>query len=198
MVTCWTCHRGSAKPRDHASHRYDLRRRRLSRRPTSCRRLPADAGTPPADQILDKYIQALGGADRLSPSSPATPPRGPAICSARSTKTRRRSPRKRPNQLATLVHQEEGDLARTYRWPRGVGDAAAHRGRANIRSTRARSKAPSWTRKWRFPGGLKQFFTNWRVSLSDHSGRQARSTSFRAPAPTVWSRRSISTSRPVC
>ena len=37
MVTCWTCHRGGENPAITPPDRYDLRRRRLSRRPTSCR-----------------------------------------------------------------------------------------------------------------------------------------------------------------
>jgi photosynthetic reaction center cytochrome c subunit len=63
VVTCWTCHRGRDVPMTLPA--IDL----VYGTPL----LEADeiitqsfAGEPPADQILDKYLQALGGAQRLA------------------------------------------------------------------------------------------------------------------------------------
>src|SRR5215469_2146433 len=61
VVTCWTCHRGGQTPA--ATPTMDI----IYSTPTF---VPPDVlpaarstgGTPPADQILDKYVQALGGA----------------------------------------------------------------------------------------------------------------------------------------
>ncbi len=68
-VTCYTCHRGGNHPRvtpDLAT---------LYSAPLVLDdEFTQAAGAPPADQVLDKYIQALGGAGP-SRASPASPPR---------------------------------------------------------------------------------------------------------------------------
>src|SRR5665213_1511281 len=63
MVTCYTCHRGNQSPRVTASLA-----RLYGMTPTE---EPVDvieqsSNQPSADQILDKYIQALGGAQKLA------------------------------------------------------------------------------------------------------------------------------------
>ena len=64
VVTCYTCHRGSNRPRATSSiiELYS---------PVEPEELdvlipPAPAGTPTAVQILDKYLQAIGGAQRAA------------------------------------------------------------------------------------------------------------------------------------
>jgi len=63
VVTCWTCHRGAPSPA--ITPPIDTVYGESVFTPTDVLPVanPANAGTPPADQILDKYIQALGGAD---------------------------------------------------------------------------------------------------------------------------------------
>ena len=124
---------------------------------------PATAGTPPADQILDKYIQALGGADRLAEAHQLYRQRDQPSCSERLEAIPSEIYAKAPDQLATLVHQREGDLARTFdgrdAWVMlpltVVGEYPL---------TGVRGKAANWTREMAFPGGIKKFFSNWRVS----------------------------------
>ena len=62
VVTCWTCHRGAQNPA--ATPPIDAIYSTPVFTPPDVLPAanPATAGTPPADQILDKYIQALGGA----------------------------------------------------------------------------------------------------------------------------------------
>src|ERR1051325_5962892 len=60
MVTCWTCHRGTNRPKvtPNLSTLYN--------RPDELDDVVAAApNAPPATQILDRYIQAIGGADKL-------------------------------------------------------------------------------------------------------------------------------------
>ncbi len=63
MVTCWTCHRGTRNPRvipDLAIQYSDM----PDAEPDEI--FAPASGVPSIDQILNKYIQALGGASRVS------------------------------------------------------------------------------------------------------------------------------------
>jgi photosynthetic reaction center cytochrome c subunit len=62
MVTCWSCHRGRDRPATTPSleNVYGPGREEMDDVLTQM------AGQPSADQIIDKYIQAIGGAQRLA------------------------------------------------------------------------------------------------------------------------------------
>jgi outer membrane lipoprotein-sorting protein len=64
-VTCYTCHRGSPSPRTIPSllEQYSEPPPEDPNDVETSRRAPA---TPTADEILDRYIQALGGTERLA------------------------------------------------------------------------------------------------------------------------------------
>jgi photosynthetic reaction center cytochrome c subunit len=63
VVTCWTCHRGRDRPVTTPTLEFVYGMPILERDDF----VPASApGSPPADQIIDKYMQALGGAQRLA------------------------------------------------------------------------------------------------------------------------------------
>jgi len=67
MITCYTCHRGDPRPKITPS----LADQYSTPPPEDPDEVeivdqPPAPGTPSADQILDKYIQALGGAQRLA------------------------------------------------------------------------------------------------------------------------------------
>src|SRR6266702_8373419 len=65
VVTCWTCHRGNSSPAVTPS--IDSIYGEPNVAPSDILSpAGATAGAPPADQILDKFIQALGGADRVN------------------------------------------------------------------------------------------------------------------------------------
>src|SRR5581483_9315850 len=67
VVTCWTCHRGAQSPAATPPIDSIYNNSPVFAAPDILPAAPpATSGTPPADQVLDKYIQALGGADRLS------------------------------------------------------------------------------------------------------------------------------------
>ena len=62
LVTCWSCHRGRDRPLTTPAMEYVY-----GFPPFETDDLFSQAeGQPPAGQILDKYIQALGGAQRLA------------------------------------------------------------------------------------------------------------------------------------
>lgn len=62
QVTCWTCHRGQDGPAQ------SIALDKLYSEPNDERRDIIDVGEaePPATQILDEYIQAMGGAQKLA------------------------------------------------------------------------------------------------------------------------------------
>jgi outer membrane lipoprotein-sorting protein len=62
-VTCFTCHHGDTQPERSPS--LALQYGELVNDPSSFRFFP-DVAAPPADEILAKYIEALGGAPRLA------------------------------------------------------------------------------------------------------------------------------------
>lgn len=62
-VTCFTCHNGDPQPERSPS--LTLQYGELVNDPTSFRFFP-DVAAPPAEKILARYIEALGGAQRLA------------------------------------------------------------------------------------------------------------------------------------
>jgi hypothetical protein len=70
---------------------------------------------------------------------------------------------KAPNQIATIVHQREGDLARTY----DGRDAWVMLPLTVVQEYPLTDSAREGARldaQLAFPGGLKQFFGSWKVS----------------------------------
>lgn len=162
MVTCWTCHRGNENPA--ITPPIDTIYGTPNFTPADI--LPAaptdSAGTPPADQILDKYVQALGGAGALSRLTSYTA-KGTSHLFGEVQNDPVEISAKAPNQLATLVHQAEGDLARTF-----DGRAAwvmlplTVVGKYPLNASAL--EGAKLDAQLAFPGGLKGFFTSWRVS----------------------------------
>ena len=162
VVTCWTCHRGNQSPA--ITPPIDTIYGDAVFTPNDV--LPAvntaTAGTPPADQILDKYVQALGGADALAKITSYTA-KGTSHLFGEVKEDPAEISAKAPNHLVTVVHQDEGDVARTYdgreAWvmlPLTVVGQYPLNG--------SMLEGAKLDAQMAFPGGLKQFFTNWRVS----------------------------------
>jgi len=163
VVTCWTCHRGAQSPSTTPPLDTIYNDAPVFMPPDVLPTAPpATSGTPPADQILDKYISALGGADRLSKLTSYTA-KGTSHLFGEVNNDPVEIYAKAPGMLATIVHQKEGDLARTYdgreAWvmlPLTVVNeyplnASAFDG-AKLDAQLA------------FPAGLKPFFSNWKVT----------------------------------
>lgn len=159
VVTCWTCHRGTMAPA--ATPPLDTIYSTPVVPPPDV--LPAGSGVPTADQIFDKYIQALGGADKLAQLTSYT---------AKGTSTLygedRADPAEiyatAPDRLATLVHEREGDLARTF----DGRDAWVMLPLTVLKEyplTASALEGAKLDAELAFPGRIKQFLNNWRVSF---------------------------------
>jgi len=170
VVTCWTCHRGAQSPANTPP--IDTIYGTPTFVPTDVLpAAPASAGTPPANEILDKYITALGGAANLAKLTSYTA-KGTSHLFGEVNADPTEISAKAPNLLATLVHQREGDMARTYDGRAAwvmlpltvVGEYSLNASMLDGGKLDAQLS---------FPGGLKQFFANWRVSYpTSLDGRQ--------------------------
>ena len=162
VVTCWTCHRGAQAPA--VTPPLDT----IYSAPTFVppdilpAANPTTAATPPADKILDNYIQALGGAANLAKLTSFTE-KGTSHLFGEAQDDPAEIAAKAPNQISTLVHQRGGDLARVYDGRNGwvmlpltvVGEFPLNAG--------AREGA-RLDAQLAFPAGLKSFFTSWKVT----------------------------------
>jgi photosynthetic reaction center cytochrome c subunit len=161
MVTCWTCHRGSGNPATTPA--IDAIYSDPVAMPSDV--LPqASAGSvvPSIDQILDKYIQALGGAEQLAKLTSYTA-KGSTLLYDASRKDPVEIYAKAPDRVVTIVHQREGDLARTF----DGQDAWVMLPATVVKEYQLHASALEGGKldaQMAFPGGIKQFFTTWRVS----------------------------------
>jgi photosynthetic reaction center cytochrome c subunit len=160
VVTCWTCHRGQQRPA--ATPPLDRIYGEPVIDPPDI--LPtASSGVPTADQIFDKYVQAVGGASRLA-SLTSYAGKGTSIGFGEvGSGDPAELYAKAPNQLATVVHQREGDLARTFDGTNGyfmlpltVVEVYPWTGGA-LEGVKLEAEMA-------FPGRIKDLLGNWRVS----------------------------------
>ena len=158
VVTCWTCHRNRDKP--VVTPTLDTVYGEAKLEPDDI--LPAAAGMPTADSIFDKYIQALGGAQRLAALTGYV---------AKGTSTGYISAglpaefyAKAPDQRTTIVHTTEGDIVRAFDGKNGsiMTPLTAVK---DYDFTGGELEGVRLDARMAFPGRIKEFLTNWRVNL---------------------------------
>ena len=177
-VTCYTCHRGDLRPKivpnlaaQYATPVED---------PNEVTMLPASAGPSP-DQIFDKYIQALGGAQRLSALTSFSG-KGTFIgFETEQTKVPMEIFAKAPGQRAMIVHTRIGDSVRIYDG-RAAWIAAPDKplplmtlSGGNLEGAKVDAL---------FPTQIKQAFAQWRVgatAIDDHEVRVLQGSNPRLP-----------------
>jgi hypothetical protein len=162
VITCWTCHRGAQSPASTPPIDTIYTNTPVFVPPDILPAAPASAGAVPVEQVFDKYIQALGGADRLSKLTSYVA-KGTSQLFGEVNAEPVEIYAKAPSLAATFVHQRGGDLARTWdgrdAWvmlPLTVVEefplTASMREGARLEAQLA------------FPGGIKAFFKNWRAT----------------------------------
>ena len=137
MVTCWTCHRGSGAPA--TTPPIDAIYSDPVPSPPDVLP-PATNGTevPSADCRFLTNISRRSAEPTSWRRSPATPRKAPAMLFGEDKGDPAEIYAKAPDQLATIVQEREGTMARIFRRPRCVGHAAAHCG-AGIPAARQRA-----------------------------------------------------------
>jgi outer membrane lipoprotein-sorting protein len=159
MVTCFTCHRGSDRPRTTPN----LTTLYGAPPPDDSSDVFAQAKlAPAADEVLDKYIQAIGGAPKLAAltsfvakgTSVGYGPEGekrPVEIYARA-----------PGQRTTIIHTASGDST-TAVDGRTAWIAAPHRPVAVLGVTGQELEGLQFDAALSFPGRIKESLTKWRV-----------------------------------
>jgi photosynthetic reaction center cytochrome c subunit len=160
VVTCYTCHHGTSKPRVTPS---------LAALYGS---FPIDdpdevvpaPGAPPAAQILDKYIQALGGQQRLAAITSFIA-KGIAVgYGPEGTDRPIEIYAKAPNQRTTIIHTLSGDSTSVYDGRLGW-HAAPHKPVAVLPLSGGELDNVKLDAELSFPGRIKETLRDWRVGL---------------------------------
>ena len=162
VVTCWTCHRGTPNPA--VTPPIDtIYGEPIIVPPDIVSPASATALAPTVNQIFDKYIQALGGADRLSKLT-SYAAKGTSKLFGEDRNDPAEFYAKAPNQIATIVHQREGDPARTFDG-REAWDLLPLTVVPEDPLTAGALEGARLDAQLAFPARLQQFFNNWRVGF---------------------------------
>ncbi len=160
VVTCWTCHRQSDRPT--TTPPLDV----IYGEPIFWQ--PDDLfqqaqGAPKADEVLDKYIQAVGGAAAVAKLTSFA---GKGIASGFAGSLR--SPAeifvKAPNQRMTIIHTDDGDKTTTYDGKSGW--LASNVTPVPVMTlTGGELDGARLDAELTFPSRIKQALTQWRAAL---------------------------------
>jgi photosynthetic reaction center cytochrome c subunit len=172
VVTCFTCHRGSTSPRVTPS----LAALYGAAPPEE----PGDdivaqaPGAPAADQILDKYIQALGGAERLTRLTSFVAKGTSVGYGPEGQKRPFEVFAKAPGQRTTIIHTLDGDS--TTAFDGGAGwIAAPHRPVPVLPLSGGDLDGVKLEAEVLFPTRIKQALGTWRVGFpADINDRPAQ------------------------
>ncbi|MEP7307044.1 MAG: photosynthetic reaction center cytochrome c subunit family protein [Acidobacteriota bacterium] len=180
VLTCYTCHRGDLRPKavpnlaaQYAEHVEDANEVVINRIP----------GGPTVDQVFAKYIQALGGAQRLAAVTSFTG-KGTFIgFETEQTKVPVEVYAKAPSQRTTIVHTRIGDSARVFDG-RASWIAAPDRPVALLPLTGGNLEGAKLDAMLSFPAQIKQAFAQWQVSateIDNHEVQVVQGTNPRQP-----------------
>ena len=164
-VTCYTCHRGSQRPKVIPSLAAQYGEPPTDD-PDEIEVLPGARQTVTPDQILDKYIEALGGAQALAKLTSVTAKGTYEGFDSDFARVPVDVYAKAPNLRATVVHMAGGDATSTYDGREGWLAAPATLAPVPLMPLvgadlgGARLDAQLF-----FPGQIKQLLTNWRADF---------------------------------
>jgi photosynthetic reaction center cytochrome c subunit len=160
-LTCYSCHRGTDFPKvtPDLAQQYSAP---VVDEPDVI--TEQTAGGASADQILDKYIQAIGGAQRLAGISSFVA-KGTYQGYAEVNKSPIEIMAKAPRQRVTIIHTSNGDWTTTYDGRTGW---VAEPGRPVplLELTGEFLEAVKADADLAFPGRIKESLSPWRVGFS--------------------------------
>jgi hypothetical protein len=170
VVTCFTCHRGAARPSVMSS--IDL----LYSSPPPFE--PGDLigparGQPSADQLLEKYLKALGGTERLN-GLKSLAAKGLYIGYDDAEKSAMEMYARAPAQRTVISHAPSGDFTWVFDGQSGwVAAPLTDRPLPVMPVTGQDLDGLAVEVQVLFPLGLKQMLSNWRVGIpTEIDGRE--------------------------
>lgn len=161
-VTCYTCHRGDMRPKivPNLAAQYTT----PVEDPNEVVVVPIPGG-PTVDQVFDKYIQALGGAQRLA-SLTSYAAKGTYIgFETEQTVVPMELYAKAPAQRAMIVRMAVGNSVRVFDG-RNAWIAASDKPLPLMSPTGGNLEGARIEAILSFPAQLKQAFNSWRVSAT--------------------------------
>ena len=180
ILTCYTCHRGDLRSKavpnlaaQYAEHVEDANDVVINRIP----------GGPTVDQVFAKYIQALGGGQRLATVT-SFAAKGTFIgFETEQTKVPVEILAKAPNQRTTIVHTRIGDSVRVFDG-RASWIAAPDRPVGLLPLTGGNLEGAKLDAMLSFPAQIKQAFSQWQVTaagIDNHEVQVLQGTNPRQP-----------------
>jgi hypothetical protein len=157
-VTCNTCHRGSASPVPVPAVLETE-----GERPAPAANTPPATPPPTADQILAKYLDALGGADALAKITTRTE-KGNVLAGGPPTPIDIYM--KAPNKRVSVSHGGRGDSYTAF--DGSAGWMGGGRGARDMSATDSMSSMVDAALA--FPANLKSVFTRWNPGRPDKIG----------------------------
>jgi outer membrane lipoprotein-sorting protein len=163
-VTCYTCHRSDVAPRFTPSlaEQYGTP---SDRDPNDVEvEQQPDPTAPTADQILDRYIQALGGAQRLAALTSLTASGTYSGYDTDFAKKPAEVYAKAPGLRTTIIHPPIGEGATVFDGRNGwIAEANALL--PLITLTGGELDAATLEAELAFPANIKQYLTGWRAGF---------------------------------
>ena len=162
QITCWTCHRGSGNPSQTAS--IDQVYGDPLNFPTDVMKAaPPNSGVPTLDTIFNNYYKALGGLDKVN-AIKSYYAKGSSGLYGEVKTAPAEIFAKAPGDLSVVVHTEGGDSVRTTdgknAWVKLPLTVVKE-----YPLTDSRLEGGKLDAIVAFPGEIKGYFTNWRVSF---------------------------------
>ncbi|PYU33755.1 MAG: c-type cytochrome [Acidobacteria bacterium] len=162
MLTCYSCHRGGETPRvtPNLAEQYSAPVLEVPDEITE-----QAPGAPSADQVLDQYIQALGGAQRLA-SLTSFVARGTYQGYDDPEKHAAEIYAKAPDERTIIVHGANGESTTTYdghsAW---IAAPDTDQPMPVMTLTGGDLQGAKVDATLSFPTGIKQAFSQWRVGF---------------------------------
>ena len=169
MVTCFTCHHAQNAPESipDLALQYGI----VTDDPNSMR-IAADTRFT-ADQIFDKYLQALGGAQRLASLTSYTARGTYEGFNTSGNEAALEIVAKAPNQRAEIVRTLEGTNVKTY--DGGSAWASEHWRPAPLMAlTGGNLEGVRVDAMTSFPAGIRQGFSRWQVGSTTIDDRRVQ------------------------
>jgi hypothetical protein len=160
VVTCYTCHRGNARPKVTPSLAALYGATLLDDTDDV---IPPAKGGPSVDQVLDKYLQAIGGAQRLAGLTSVVGKGTSAGYGPEGTRPIEIFA-KAPNQRTMIFHTLDGDSTTTYDG-RVAWSAVPHKPVPVLALAGSELDGARLDAELMFPVRIKESLGGWRVGL---------------------------------